>query len=430
MRMTETEERIQQFILVAVETPKQELSAEESLDELKDLLETAGGEAVGMVIQKMDAPSSRTYVGSGKVEEIKMLLKDTQADGIICDDELTPAQLKNLNDLLDTKIIDRSLLILDIFSQRATTKEGQMQIELAQLEYRLTRLVGLGTELSRQGASVGTHTRGAGETKLEMDRRHIRRRIDILKQNLKEVAENRERERASRKKDSPLVVALVGYTNAGKSTLFNRLTSASVLEEDKLFATLDTTVRRCVLPDSRLVLLVDTVGFIHKLPSHLIKAFRSTLEEVLEADLLLHVVDASHPMAEIMMKVTVDELTELKAADKPIITVLNKQDLLDEPRPLLIPYNPEEVVKSNALSKAGQDAVLAAIGRFLDQRETKKTVLIPYDKGSILERLHRESVILEEKYTDTGIRLVVSADEKTARLIGPYEIQEEEATEQ
>ncbi len=430
MRMTETEEKIQRFVLVAVETPDQELSAEESLDELNDLLETAGGEACGIVIQKMEAPSSRSYVGSGKVEEIKQLIKDTQADGIICDDELTPAQLKNLNDLLDTKIIDRSLLILDIFSQRATTKEGQMQIELAQLEYRLTHLIGLGTELSRQGAAVGTHTRGAGETKLEMDRRHIRRRIDMLKQNLKEVAENRERERASRKKDSPLIVALVGYTNAGKSTLFNRLTSASVLEEDKLFATLDTTVRRCYLPDQRLVLLVDTVGFIHKLPSHLIKAFRSTLEEVLEADLLLHVVDASHPMAEIMMKVTYEELTQLKATDKPIITVLNKQDLLEEPRPLLIPYSAEEVVKSSALTKEGQDAVLSAIGRFLDKRETRKALLIPYDKGSILERLHRESVVLEEEYTDTGVYLVIRADEKTSRLIAPYEVREKEAMQE
>ena len=284
-----TEERIQRFVLVAVSTGRDETDAEKSLDELEDLLETAGGEACGRVIQNLERIDNRSYVGSGKVEEIRTILKDTEADGIICDDELTPAQLSNLGELLDTKIINRTLLILDIFTQRAATREGQMQVELAQLEYRLTRLRGLGTELSRQGAAVGTHTRGAGETKLEMDRRYIRGRIAQLKRELKDVSENRDRERASRRKSRIPLVALVGYTNAGKSTVLNRLTSANVLEENELFATLDTTVRRCELPDGRMILLVDTVGFIHKLPAHLVKAFRSTLEEVTEADLLLHV---------------------------------------------------------------------------------------------------------------------------------------------
>ena len=420
-----TEEKIQRFVLVAVSTGRDETDAEKSLDELEDLLETAGGEACGRVIQNLERIDNRSYVGSGKVEEIRTILKDTEADGIICDDELTPAQLSNLGELLDTKIIDRTLLILDIFTQRAATREGQMQVELAQLEYRLTRLRGLGTELSRQGAAVGTHTRGAGETKLEMDRRYIRGRIAQLKRELKDVSENRDRERASRRKSRIPLVALVGYTNAGKSTVLNRLTSANVLEENELFATLDTTVRRCELPDGRMILLVDTVGFIHKLPAHLVKAFRSTLEEVTEADLLLHVVDASSPMAELQMKVTYDELVDLGAAYKPIITVLNKQDLVQEEEPLVIPYKAEDVIKISALEEDGQAALMAAICRYLDKLNTKMELLIPYDKGSLADRLHREAVILEETYTDEGIAMTIRADEDLRRIVANYEKQAE-----
>jgi len=418
-----TEEKIQRFVLVAVAAGQSETDAERSLDELEDLLQTAGGEVCGRVIQNLDRIDSRTYVGSGKVEEIRMIVKDTEADGIICDDELTPAQLSNLGELLDTKIIDRTLLILDIFTQRASTREGQMQVELAQLEYRLTRLRGLGGELSRQGAAVGTHTRGAGETKLEMDRRYIRSRISQLKHDLKDVAENRDRERASRRKSRIPQVALVGYTNAGKSTVLNRLTSAGVLEENELFATLDTTVRRCTLPDGRLILLVDTVGFIHKLPAHLVKAFRSTLEEVVEADLLIHVVDASSPLAELQMKVTHEELSNLGAAYKPIITVLNKQDLVQEEEPLVIPYKAEAVIKISALEEEGQAALMAAIGAYLDKLDTKMELLIPYDKGSLSDRLHREAVILEEHFTDEGIAMTIRADEGLRRIVGEYERQ-------
>ena len=356
--MYETKEEIQSFILVGVDVDRAAISAEDSLDELAELLATAGGEEAGRVIQKMEAINSRTYVGSGKVQEIKTLLAATGANGIICDDELTPAQLKNLSDLLDTKIIDRTLLILDIFSQRASTKEGKMQIELAQLEYRLTRLTGLGTELSRQGAAVGTHTRGAGETKLEMDRRHIRARMDMLRSQLKDVVKQRELIRTQRKKNQVPIVALVGYTNAGKSTLFNRLTSSGVLEEDKLFATLDTTTRKCELPSGRSVLFVDTVGFIHKLPHNLVKAFRATLEEAAYADILLHVVDASHENAELHMQVTYDELMDLEAADKPIMAVLNKQDLIKEPVPLSMPYGAEAVLRISALEPEGVQKVL------------------------------------------------------------------------
>ncbi len=420
--MYETKEEIQSFILVGVDVDRAAISAEDSLDELAELLTTAGGEEAGRVIQKMEAINNKTYVGSGKVQEIKTLLAATGAHGIICDDELTPAQLKNLSDLLDTKIIDRTLLILDIFSQRASTKEGKMQIELAQLEYRLTRLTGLGTELSRQGAAVGTHTRGAGETKLEMDRRHIRARMDMLRSQLKDVVKQRELIRTQRKKNQVPIVALVGYTNAGKSTLFNRLTSSGVLEEDKLFATLDTTTRKCELPSGRSVLFVDTVGFIHKLPHNLVKAFRATLEEAAYADILLHVVDASHENAELHMQVTYDELMDLEAADKPIMTVLNKQDLIEEPVPLSIPYGAEAVLRISALEPQGVQRVLEAVDQQLDKMDTVVEILLPYSQGGLSSSLHQEGQIIEEEYRDNGIYIKARLKDRYLQMVENYRI--------
>ena len=420
--MYETKEEIQSFILVGVDVDRAAISAEDSLDELAELLAAAGGEEAGRVIQKMEAINSRTYVGSGKVQEIKTLLAATGAHGIICDDELTPAQLKNLSDLLDTKIIDRTLLILDIFSQRASTKEGKMQIELAQLEYRLTRLTGLGTELSRQGAAVGTHTRGAGETKLEMDRRHIRARMDMLRSQLKDVVKQRELIRTQRKKNQVPIVALVGYTNAGKSTLFNRLTSSGVLEEDKLFATLDTTTRKCELPSGRSVLFVDTVGFIHKLPHNLVKAFRATLEEAAYADILLHVVDASHENAELHMQVTYDELMDLEAADKPIMAVLNKQDLIEEPVPLSMPYGAEAVLRISALEPEGVQKVLEAVDLQLDKIDTVVEILLPYAQGGLSSSLHQEGQIIEEEYRDNGIYIKARLKDRYLQMVEKYRI--------
>ncbi len=420
--MYETKDEIQSFILVGVDVDRAVISAEDSLDELAELLATAGGEEAGRVIQKMEAINSKTYVGSGKVQEIKTLLAATGAHGIICDDELTPAQLKNLSDLLDTKIIDRTLLILDIFSQRASTKEGKMQIELAQLEYRLTRLTGLGTELSRQGAAVGTHTRGAGETKLEMDRRHIRARMDMLRSQLKDVVKQRELIRTQRKKNQVPIIALVGYTNAGKSTLFNRLTSSGVLEEDKLFATLDTTTRKCELPSGRSVLFVDTVGFIHKLPHNLVKAFRATLEEAAYADILLHVVDASHENAELHMQVTYDELMDLEAADKPIMTVLNKQDLIEEAMPLSIPYGAEAVLRISALEPAGVQRVLEAVDQQLDKMDTVVEILLPYAQGGLSSSLHQEGQIIEEEYRDNGIYIKARLKDRYLQMVEKYRI--------
>ena len=425
MRLYDTEEKKEQFILVGVDTGRFEISMEKSLDELEELLETDGGEAVGRVIQNLTAPSSRTYVGSGKVEEIRQILEDTGADGIICDDELSPAQLKNLTDELGVKVIDRTLLILDIFTKRATTREGQMQIELAQLNYRLTRLTGLGKELSRQGAAVGTHTRGAGETKLEMDRRHIRERIDMLKGQLKEVAERRGMERSQRKKGHLPIIALVGYTNAGKSTVFNRVTGAGVLEEDQLFATLDTTVRRTELPSGRGVLFTDTVGFIHKLPHQLIDAFRATLEEACEADILLHVVDSSDPKAVMQMKVTYDTLMELKAADKPIITILNKQDLLGEDAQILAPsYHAEEVLRISALEEDGIRMVLRSIDLLLDQWDQEMLLLIPYQNAGLCEKVHQEAVILSEEYTEQGIQIRARIKEPLLGKVKKFQVKE------
>ncbi len=426
MRLYDTEEKKEQFVLVGVDTGRFDISMEESLNELEELLETDGGEAVGRVIQNLQNPSSRTYVGSGKVEEIRQILQDTGADGIICDDELSPAQLKNLSDELGVKVIDRTLLILDIFTKRATTREGQMQIELAQLNYRLTRLTGLGKELSRQGAAVGTHTRGAGETKLEMDRRHIRERIDMLKSQLKEVAERRDMERTQRKKGYLPIIALVGYTNAGKSTVFNRVTGASVLEEDQLFATLDTTVRRKDLPSGRSVLFTDTVGFIHKLPHQLIDAFRATLEEACEADILLHVVDSSDPKAQMQMKVTYDTLVELKAADKPIITVLNKQDLVQEEAQTTGPsYHAEEILRISALEEEGIRKVLEAVDRLLDQWDQEMLLMIPYAQAGLTEPIHQEAVILSEDYTEQGIRIRARIKEPLLGKVKKFQIEDE-----
>ena len=306
--------------------------AEDSVEELKELVKTAGAAVVGTLIQKREKIHPGTYVGTGKVAEIEELIEQTGATGIVCDDELSPAQLKNLEIMLDTKVMDRTLIILDIFAARATTSEGKIQVELAQLKYRLSRLTGLGRSMSRLGGGIGT--RGPGEKKLEIDRRLINDRIAQLNRELKEVKRHREITRAKREKNQMPVVAIVGYTNAGKSTLLNHLTDAEVLEEDKLFATLDPTTRVLELPGHQEVLLTDTVGFIRKLPHHLIQAFRSTLEEARYADYIFHVVDASNPQREKQMHITYETLDDLEVKDKTIVTLFNKQDLRTDDEPL------------------------------------------------------------------------------------------------
>ncbi len=319
-----TEQEMEKVILVAVcEKGKTDI-AEESLEELKELAKTAGACAVDTVIQSREKVHPATYVGKGKIEEIADCIFMHQATGIITDDELSPAQIKNLEKELDTKVMDRSLLILDIFARHAHTREGILQVELAQLNYRVSRLVGLGQSLSRLGGGIGT--RGPGEKKLETDRRHIRRRVAQLRMELEDVKKHQQLLRDNRKKQNKPVVAIAGYTNAGKSTLMNRLTDANVLEEDQLFATLDPTTRQLVLPEGKEVLLTDTVGFIHKLPHHLIEAFHSTLEEVAFADIILHVVDGANPSFEKHMQVVYDTLKRLHAENVPILTVFNKMD--------------------------------------------------------------------------------------------------------
>lgn len=418
-----TEETVQKFILVAVEEENAEIPAEQSLDELSELLATAGGEEAARLIQRRESPHPKTYLGSGKIEEVKAALELTHADGVITDDELTPAQLRNLSEACGVKVIDRTLLILDIFSQRAVTREGQLQVELAQLNYRLTRLAGLGAQLSRQGGSVGAgnHSRGAGETKLELDRRYIRQRIDVLNRQLKELENQREVARSRRIKNQVPLIALVGYTNAGKSTLFNRLTQSEVLEEDKLFATLDTTTRRAELPSGREVLFSDTVGFIHKLPHQLVKAFRATLEEVRYADILLHVVDASDEKAVMEMTVTRQAMDELGAGDKPVLVLLNKQDRLNEMSKVTIfPQDRRRQLKISAFSAADRQRVLEELDRMLDEREVEFSVCIPYSMGRLVSMLRENGKVLEEEYREEGTWLRVRTQKQYQSMVKEY----------
>lgn len=418
-----TEETVQKFILVAVEEENAEIPAEQSLDELSELLATAGGEEAARLIQRRESPHPKTYLGSGKIEEVKAALELTHADGVITDDELTPAQLRNLSEACGVKVIDRTLLILDIFSQRAVTREGQLQVELAQLNYRLTRLAGLGAQLSRQGGSVGAgnHSRGAGETKLELDRRYIRQRIDVLNRQLKELENQREVARSRRIKNQVPLIALVGYTNAGKSTLFNRLTQSEVLEEDKLFATLDTTTRRAELPSGREVLFSDTVGFIHKLPHQLVKAFRATLEEVRYADILLHVVDASDEKAVMEMTVTRQAMDELGAGDKPVLVLLNKQDRLNEMSKVTIfPQDRRRQLKISAFSAADRQRVLEELDRMLDEREVEFSVCIPYFMGRLVSMLRENGKVLEEEYREEGTWLRVRTQKQYQSMVKEY----------
>ena len=405
--MIDTGEEIRRYILIAVETGRAPLSADASLDELRSLLETAGGAEAGRMIQPLEVPSARSYFGTGKIEELKELLKETDADGVIADDELTPAQLRNLGDLLDVQILDRTTLILEIFAMRAHTREGQLQVELAELRYRLSRLSGFGATMSRQGGGSGVHARGAGETKLELDRRYIRGRIAALRQELEEITAQRDIRRSRRKKNEVPMVALVGYTNAGKSTIFNRLTQAGVLEEDKLFATLDTTTRRLELPNGREIILADTVGFIQKLPHHLVDAFHATLEEVAYADLLVHVVDSSDPKASLNMKITMDAMQSLGAGDKPIITVFNKNDLLQPGETAGPEYLSEAILHICAYEEEGQQALLAAVETALDKQMHPSELLIPYDKGGIINLLHENGSVIEEEYREDGIYIKV-----------------------
>ena len=396
--MIELNELQERVILVGVSTDDND-DTQKSLDELSELAATAGAITVGRVVQNLDQIHPGTYVGKGKLEEIKDLIWETQATGIICDDELTPVQLGNMEDALDTKVMDRTLIILDIFAGRASTNEGKIQVELAQLKYRQSRLTGLGKSLSRLGGGIGT--RGPGEKKLEMDRRLINR-IAQLNRELKDVKRHREVTREQRNKNKVPVVAIVGYTNAGKSTLLNYLTGAGVLEEDKLFATLDPTTRNLKLPSKQEILITDTVGFIRKLPHHLIEAFRSTLEEAKYADIILHVVDASNPQMDEQMYIVYETLENLEVKNKPVITAFNKQDKLTE-KPILRDFKADHIVEISAKTGAGLDQLQDVIEDILrDQKIYVEKVYAYADAGKI-QLIRKYGELLEESYQEDGI---------------------------
>lgn len=394
--MEELEERV---ILVGVAVRDGD-DTEQSLKELRELASTAGAVTVGMVIQNREQVHPGTYIGKGKIEEVKEMAYQLQATGVICDDELSPAQLRNLEQELDLKVMDRTLIILDIFASRASTSEGKIQVELAQLKYRLARLVGLRSSLSRLGGGIGT--RGPGEKKLEMDRRLIKNRIAQLNRELEEVKRHREVTRSKRSRQSTAVAAIVGYTNAGKSTMLNKLTGAGVLEEDKLFATLDPTTRVLELPSGQEILLTDTVGFIRKLPHHLIEAFRSTLEEAKYADVILHVVDASNPQMEQQMLVVYETLANLGVTDKTVITLFNKQDRLEE-KETLRDRKADKVLFTSAKRGDGLEELKKVLEQFLDERQVLIERVYSYQEAGRIQLIRKYGRLLEEDYREEGI---------------------------
>ena len=376
--------------------------AEDSLAELAELVKTAGASVAGTLIQKLELIHPGTYMGTGKVAEIAELLEHTGATGIVCDDELSPAQLKNLETMLNTKVMDRTLIILDIFAARATTSEGKIQVELAQLKYRLSRLTGLGRSMSRLGGGIGT--RGPGEKKLEIDRRLINDRIAQLNRELKEVVKHREIARAKRERNAVPVVAIVGYTNAGKSTLLNHLTDAEVLEEDKLFATLDPTTRMLELEGHQQVLLTDTVGFIRKLPHHLIEAFKSTLEEAKYADYIIHVVDASNPQRDKQMYIVYETLDHLGVKNKKILTLFNKIDIRTDDDPLQ-DFRADHVLQISATENAGLDAVKDVLQEMLREDKIYIERVIPYAQAGVLQLVRNKGELVSEEYVPEGISI-------------------------
>ena len=397
--MYEMEEQIERVILVGVQTSESD-GMVQSLLELRELVETAGAVAVGTVMQSRETVHPGTYLGKGKLEELKELVYDLDATGIVCDDELSPAQMNNLEQELECKVMDRTMVILDIFAGRARTSEGKIQVELAQLKYRAARLVGMRASLSRLGGGIGT--RGPGEKKLEMDRRLIHMRIGQLKSQLEEVQRHRDLIRTQREKNRTRVAAIVGYTNAGKSTLLNQLTGADVLEEDQLFATLDPTTRVLDLPGRQQILLTDTVGFIRKLPHHLIEAFKSTLEEAKYADLILHVVDASNSQKEEHMQVVYDTLRQLGVADKKVITLFNKQDLCEE-KEQLRDFQADHVLHISAKKKQGLEELKKLLEEVLLEDQIYVERLYPYEKAGMIAMIRQHGQVVEEEYLSEGI---------------------------
>jgi len=400
-------------LLVALDTG--EYDVESSLDELWELTKSSGAEPVATLTQKRPSPETATCVGSGMVQEIREFCENNQIELIIFDRELTPTQIRNLEQETDVRVVDRTMLILDIFAQRAQSKAGKVQVEVAQLKYLLPRLSGKGAALSRLGGGIGT--RGPGETKLETDRRHIRRRIEALREQLKKVETGRQEIQRRRKKDGTVTVALVGYTNAGKSTLMNLLTEAGVLAENKLFATLDPTARALKLPGGKTVMLIDTVGLVRRLPHHLVEAFKSTLEQAATADILLNVCDASSPEARVHLDVTNEILQSLGCGERPVIPVLNKWDLVELPDEVV---HVPGAVRISALKNEGIDALLQAIEDNLPVKAVEVTALLPFSKTGIAAQLRQAGALLSEEYTAEGLMIRAKVEPKELALLEPY----------
>ena len=400
MSTYETKEIVEKVVLLGVDVGD---DTKESMKELAELVDTAGATVLDSIIQSRERMHPGTYIGKGKIEEVKDRVIELGATGVVCDDELTPAQLRNLEDLLDTKVMDRTMVILDIFAKRATTSEGKIQVELAQLKFSEARLVGLRSSLSRLGGGIGT--RGPGEKKLEMDRRLIHERISQLKAELKKVENHRELIRKSRDENLAFNVAIVGYTNAGKSTLLNKLTDANILAEDKLFATLDPTTRKLKLGSGQEILVTDTVGFIRKLPHHLIEAFKSTLEEAKYANLLIHMVDASNEEASSQMLVVYDTLRSLDVVDKDIITVFNKTDLMEENMELPRDFHADKVLKMSAKTGEGIEDLKKTVEDILQKQRVYLEHVFPYKDAGKIAIVRKFGEILSEEYIDEGISI-------------------------
>ena len=416
----ENAEQQKKAVLAAVDSG--EFDLESSLCELRELAASDNIEVVGIITQKLSSPIAATFMGSGRLEELKEFIENNGADLIIFDHELTPAQLRNIEEICDCPVIDRTMLILDIFADRAISSEGKVQVELAQLKYQLPRLAGRGVQLSRQGGGGAGGTgarRGAGESKLEVDRRHIRRRITALEEELSALSQRRERQRSRRKKDSVTCVAIVGYTNVGKSTLLNTLTEAGVLAEDKLFATLDPTARALILPDGHSVMLIDTVGLVRRLPHQLVEAFHSTLEEAVNADLILNVCDITSPELLEQRGVTESLLQELGVEHTPVITVLNKCDAADV-NTAFSPY--KGCVRISAKTGYGLPELLLAIQNELPPERIRSTLLLPYSEGALLGRLEQRGQIYSREYAEDGILLEASCEKSEWHLYEKYAV--------
>lgn len=415
MYENKTKEQPVKAILASVDTG--EFNAESSIEELAELAETANAEIVGVIIQKKDSYDSATCMGAGRLEELKGQLEELRAELVIFDHELTGVQVRNIENIIDVRVIDRTTLILDIFAQRARTKEGKLQVELAQQKYRLPRLTGMGTSLSRLGGGIGT--RGPGETKLETDKRHIRKRISYLEAELEGLKKHRNFSRSRRRKDGVLCAAIVGYTNVGKSTLLNALTNAGVLAEDKLFATLDITSRSLELPDGRSVMLIDTVGLIRRLPHNLVEAFKSTLEEAASADIILNVQDLSSPEQEEQAEVTRKLLSELGCDGIPQINVMNKVDAALNPDTV---FEDSLTVAISAKHHQGFERLLKCIAENLPETAKRMKLLIPYDKTSLIGKIRLEGKIFSEGYTENGTLIDALVDKKLISQAEQYKI--------